>query len=114
MNDAVENPAASDPPARHWGPYPIYCQTPGCVKSAQYKIAAQWSYGQTSELKTYALSCADCLPRWYAHALARQKECCCVEGETLEAPCIYELCRGTRDGELPRRRELERQLRPIG
>jgi hypothetical protein len=38
-------------------PYPIYCSGKGCKNQAEYKIAARWSDGVVSELKTYALCC---------------------------------------------------------
>jgi hypothetical protein len=91
-------------------PYPIVCYQQGCGKLAVYKIAARWSDGVTSELKTYALSCADCLADWFRRSCAKQAECRLAPGETLERPSIYEMVRGQRDRELPRRADLEAQL----
>ena len=49
-------------------PYPIYCYTQGCKNLASYKIAGRWSDGVQSELKTYSLCCADCLPACFRSA----------------------------------------------
>jgi hypothetical protein len=90
--------------------YPILCYRPGCGKLAVYKIAARWSDGITQELKTYALSCADCLPDWYRRSCAKQAACRLAKGETLERPGIYDLVRGQRDRQLQRRPDLELAL----
>jgi len=90
--------------------YPILCYRKGCGKPAVYKIAARWSDGVTRELKTYALSCADCLPDWFRRSLAKQKVCRLAAGETLETPGIYSLERGRRDVEIHRLRDLEDKL----
>src|SRR5438445_9721754 len=91
-------------------PYPIYCYRQGCGKLAVYKIAARWSDGVTQELKTYALTCADCLPDWFRRSRAKQSACRLAPGEVLESPGIYELVRGRRDQQLVRREDLEKQL----
>ena len=92
-------------------PYPVRCYRPGCGQLAVYKIAARWSDGVTEELKTYALSCPQCLPAWFERACAKQRACRTSPGEILEPPGIYELARGQRDRELKRCLELEQQLR---
>jgi hypothetical protein len=91
-------------------PYSICCSHSGCGASAIYKIAARWSDGVTSELKTYALSCVGCLAEQFARSRAKQKACRLAAGETLEPPSIYELARGQRDRQLTRRTDLEAQL----
>jgi hypothetical protein len=91
-------------------PYPLYCYTPGCGRLARYKIAARWSDGVTEELKTYALSCEECLAEWFRRSRAKQAACRRAPGEILEPPGIYELQRGQRDRALPRLAELEKQL----
>src|SRR5205085_2824699 len=90
--------------------YPVLCYRRGCGRPALYKIAARWSDGLTAELKTYALSCADCLPDWYARSRAKQAACRLAPGETLEEPGIYALLRGQRDPQLPRLPDLEQQF----
>lgn len=88
-------------------PYRLLCYTPGCGQPAQYKIAARWSDGVTEELKTYSLTCADCLPAWLRRSCEKQRTCRRARGETLEPPGVYELERGQRDRQLVRRPELE-------
>jgi hypothetical protein len=75
-----------------------------------FKIAARWSDGITHELKTYALSCADCLAEQYRRSCVKQKACRLTRGETLGTPEVYELARGQRDRKLVRREDLEREM----
>lgn len=91
-------------------PYPVHCYRRGCSRLAVYKIAGRWSDGVTAELKTYALSCDECLPEWFR--LSRQKQAACrlAPGETLEPPGIYRMQQGQRDKQLQRLPELEEQL----
>jgi len=91
-------------------PYPLHCYTKSCGKPAVYKIAARWSDGITAELKTYALSCPDCLATWFRSSRAKQVACRRARGEILEPPGIYDLERGKRDRALHRRADLEEQL----
>ena len=90
--------------------YPIYCYTRDCGKLAVYKIAARWSDGVTEELKTYALSCAECLPDWLRRSVAKQAACRLAPGETLDRPGIYNLERGRRDKQIERLSELEEHI----
>lgn len=91
-------------------PYPIYCDQKGCGKPAEYKIASRWSDGATTELKTYGLSCRDCLPAIFRQSRVKNSVCRRAPGETLGTPEIYALQRGVRDLEIIRRTELEQQL----
>jgi hypothetical protein len=84
-------------------PYPVLCYTPGCGAAAQFKIAAKWSDGVTSELKTYSLCCEKCLAKGFTEAKRRQAICPLALDETLEAPNIFEMAAGS----LNRRAELE-------
>jgi hypothetical protein len=84
--------------------YPVLCYRPDCGEWASYKIAAQWSDGITHELKTYALSCPECLAELLKSARIRQKQCRRNLGETLGAAQVYER-RGDRS--LVRRADLE-------
>jgi hypothetical protein len=88
--------------------YPVMCQTVGCQALAAFKIAAHWKDGITDELKTYSLTCAECLPKSYEMAVAKCASCRLAPGETLDKPGIYELNRGERDQTLKRRTDLER------
>ena len=91
-------------------PYPILCYTKGCGKPAVYKIAARWSDGITAELKTYALSCSDCLATWFRGSRAKHAVCRRAKGEILDPPGIYDLEPGKRDRILHRQPELEAKL----
>ena len=87
--------------------YPVMCYAKGCPHEAVYKIAAGWSDGVTSELKTYFLACESCLPELYRIAKVKKAECRLAAGESLGEPQVFEMTRGRRDRELVRRRELE-------
>jgi hypothetical protein len=92
-------------------PYPLICYERNCGQPAVYKIAARWSDGLTSELKTYGLVCETCLPAWFRKTVAKQGQYQLLRGETLEAPGIYALQPGNRDAVLHRLAELEAKLR---
>jgi hypothetical protein len=68
--------------------YPITCTA--CDQLAPFKIASAWSDGTTNELKTYSLSCKQCLKKLFAEASVKQKTCRLTQGETLESPGVYE------------------------
>jgi hypothetical protein len=87
--------------------YPVMCYAPGCAREAVYKVAARWSDGITEELKTYHLSCAECLPTLYQDAKRKRNRCRLAIGESLELPGIYRLDRGARDQGLQRCPDLE-------
>jgi hypothetical protein len=91
-------------------PYPIYCYRRGCGRLAEYKIAARWSDGVTEELKTYALSCPECLADWYRRSRQKQAACRLAAGEILDPPGIYHLAHGRRDRQLQRLPDLEEKL----
>ncbi len=91
-------------------PYPIHCSTPACTNLAVYKIAARWSDGLTAELKTYALTCPDCLATWFQRSREKQAQCRQAPRETLDPPGIFALQRGQRDQQIERRVDLETQL----
>jgi hypothetical protein len=90
--------------------YPVLCYTKDCGKKAVYKIASAWSDALTGELKTYALSCPDCLESWFRASRAKQASCRQALGETLEPPGIYHLTRGQHDQQLRRALDIEQQL----
>ncbi len=91
-------------------PYPVLCYTARCDRLAVYKIAARWSDGVTGELKTYCLTCEECLAESFRRSRRKQAACRTAPGETLELPGIYVLTRGQRDRQLERRTDLEQQL----
>lgn len=69
--------------------YPVLCYGRSCRAPARFKIAAGWSDGVTSELKTYALSCEKCLKTLFAAALDRRMACRLAPGELLDRPRVY-------------------------
>jgi hypothetical protein len=87
--------------------YPVMCYAAGCPNRAAFKIAARWSDGITTELKTYSLACPACLAGLYASAMVKRADCRLAPGETLDEPGVYELHCGDRDQVLRRRRDLE-------
>lgn len=91
-------------------PYPIYCYSKSCKNLAEYKIAARWSDGVVSELKTYGLCCRECLPKWFAASRAKQQATRRAPGETLEPCGVFRLERGARDQQLQRALDLEQTL----
>lgn len=90
--------------------YPLRCQHDDCPHPAAYKIAARWSDGLTSELKTYALSCDEHLAGLYAESRRRNAATRTMPGELLEVPGIYQLAAGGRDRDLPRLPDVEAVL----
>src|SRR2546421_2879364 len=91
-------------------PYQVFCYTQGCKNPAQYKIAAKWSDGVISELKTYGLCCEECLATWLLRGRERYTRCKLIPGETLEEPGIYLLQRGHRDQTLQRLTDIEQKI----
>src|SRR5437762_751282 len=89
--------------------YPIGCTQQGCQRLAVFKIAARWSDGATSELKTYALACTECLPELFRESVQKNSTCRRARGETLDPPAVYRLSAGQRDRQLDRCPELETQ-----
>jgi hypothetical protein len=51
----------------------VQCGTPGCGEPAEYKVAATWSAGRFSELKTYGLACGSHHTQAFREALRRRK-----------------------------------------
>jgi hypothetical protein len=91
-------------------PYPVLCYEPKCGRLAVYKIAAHWSDGFTSELKTYGLTCESCLEKWFNTSLERQRRCRHAADEALDRPGIYRLTKGQLDAQLERLTDLESRL----
>jgi hypothetical protein len=78
-------------------PYQVMC---GCGRPAGFKVAARWSDGQTSELKTYALGCLECLPVLLARARVRWANCRRADGETIDLPAAFDLATRQRRADL--------------
>ena len=107
------NPFPTPPTERPTMPlqnYLIRCNSKGCSRVAEFKIASRWSDGVTGELKTYSLCCAECSPERFRDSLAKQAACPLADGETLARPGIYRLTAGERDRMLVRMTELEEKL----
>ena len=51
----------------------VRCGVSGCGQAASYKIAAPWSVGRFSELKTYGISCEAHYGQLYRDAIRRRK-----------------------------------------
>ena len=77
--------------------YPIACQTPGCPRPAIRKVAALWSDGITSELKTYALCCDECLAAHTESAAVRREACRFEPGEMMSPVQVYPLATELRE-----------------
>lgn len=90
--------------------YPVLCYARTCKQPATYKIAARWSDGHTEELKTYNLSCEQCLPELFRRSRQKQRACRLAPGEVLDPPGIYKLEHGRRDRQLQRLQDLEKTL----
>lgn len=52
---------------------PVHCGSPGCQELAEYKVAAPWSVGRFSELKTYGLACEAHYATAFKEAMRRRK-----------------------------------------
>ena len=92
-------------------PYRVVCHHPDCDRDAEFKIAARWSDGRTSELKTYNLVCEQHLESAFRDSLRRHAACRVSAEETIEPPGIYRLRRASLDRDLPRATDLEQRLR---
>lgn len=82
--------------------YQPRCDTPECGREAIYKIAAQWSYGNVSELKNYGMACESCAEKRLSDARERRARIQVAEGEKLGEVAAYRLMPGVRDRELSR------------
>lgn len=89
----------------------VRCDLLGCSAPAAYKIAAQWSDGRFSELKTYGFACSDHLGAVFRDAEQRREEAGTSPGETLEELAIYKFEQGKRDRQLQRLWGLEENYR---
>jgi len=78
------------------------CSMPECEAPATHKVAAVWSYGPFTELKTYGLACSDHPAPVLAGAQGRHKSYAFDPGETVEAIGLYRYERGKSDSELER------------
>lgn len=89
----------------------VRCSLPHCNQPAAYKVAAHWSDGSFSELKTYGFACSDHLGPVFRDAEDRQEAYVPGPGETIEEIAIYRFEQGKRDRQLQRLWGLEENYR---
>jgi hypothetical protein len=89
----------------------VSCSAPNCGEAAAYKIAAPWSDGRFSELKTYGLACPDHLGEVFRAAEGRRRTYVPSPGETVDEIGIYRYEPGRRDRQLQRLWGLEENYR---
>ena len=89
----------------------VHCSHPGCPEPAGYKIAARWSDGTISELKTYGFACSNHLGAVFRDAEARHNASPPSPGETVEELAIFRYEQGKRDRQLQRLWGLEENYR---
>jgi len=89
----------------------VRCSLPECHGPATYKIAALWSGGSFSELKTYGFACSDHLGPVFRDSEQRQHAYQPAPGETVEEIAIFKYEQGKRDRQLQRLWGLEENYR---
>ena len=89
----------------------VRCSWHACEEPAVYKIAAPWSDGRFSELKTYGFACADHLKDVLRSAEARWLDYEPVKGEVVQDIGIYRYESGKSDRQLQRDEDIEDSLR---
>jgi hypothetical protein len=89
----------------------VRCSWHDCEEPAVYKIAAPWSDGRFSELKTYGFACADHLKDVLGSAEARWLDYEPVKGEIVQDVGIYRYEPGKSDRQLQRDEDIEDSLR---
>ncbi len=91
--------------------YVVRCDVRGCERQARYKVAASWTDGVLTELKTYALACEEHVISLYRAAAERHAVYRPRAPEALGPLTVYELVRGKRDRELVRAEAVEAEAR---
>ncbi len=89
----------------------VQCSYHGCQELASYKIAALWSGGSLSELKTFGFACPDHLGMVFRESEGRKANYVPSIGETVEEIAIYRYEQGKRDRQLQRLWGLEENYR---
>ena len=89
----------------------VRCSEPDCGEPATFKVAAPWSDGRFSELKTYGFACSDHLKDVLRSAEARWLDYEPVPGEIVQEIGIYRYETGKSDRQLERDREVEERIR---
>ncbi|MBY0588531.1 hypothetical protein K2X85_15250 [bacterium] len=89
----------------------VYCSHPDYRRSpARYKIAAAWTGGDYSELKTYGFADDDCVLDVFRAAAARLTRFRSCEGETVGELRIYRLDTERSDLKLEPAIDVERRV----
>jgi hypothetical protein len=90
----------------------IYCSDPKARhRPAKYKIAAAWTGGDYSELKTYGFADDECVVDVFKAALDRLTKFRSSEGETVGELHIYLLDNKRSDAALEHASEVEKMVR---
>jgi hypothetical protein len=89
----------------------VRCSLRDCREPASYKIAAPWSDGSFSELKTFGFACSNHLGAVFRAAESRQRDYASSPGETIEELAIFRYEHGKRDRQLQRLWGLEENYR---
>ena len=91
--------------------FTVYCTDAECAdRPAKYKIAAEWSAGGTTELKTFGFADDVCLERVYRSAQERSRQIRLSEGERTGRLRVLLLDTCLHDYELQPAREWEQKL----
>ena len=75
----------------------VHCSDAQCAEAAIYKIAAPWSDGAFTELKTYGHACSEHLGLVFREAEQRREAYVPLPSETIEEIGIYRYEQGKRD-----------------
>jgi hypothetical protein len=89
----------------------VPCSHRDCTEPAAYKVAARWSDGRFSELKTYGFACSNHLADIFQDAEGRRLDYALCPGEAIEELAIYRYEPGKRDRQLQRLWGLEENYR---
>jgi hypothetical protein len=89
----------------------VRCSVPDCHEPATYKIAAPWSDGAFTELKTYGHACSEHLGVVFRESEERREAYVALPSETVEEIGIYRYEQGKRDRQLQRLWGLEENYR---
>jgi hypothetical protein len=92
----------------------VRCSMPKCGAPATYKVAARWSDGRVTELKTYGHACGEHLRSIFRAAEDRRATFRPAPGELVDKIGIYRYETGWLDWQLQRVRELEENYRSWG
>ncbi len=89
----------------------VLCSHSCCFEPAAYKVAARWSDGSFSELKTYGFACSQHLGDVFQDAEDRRPDYALGPSEVIEEIAIYRFEPGRRDRQLERLWGLEENYR---